>query len=84
MKFAKACRRAGIRPVLGVNLAYRWRRVARAEERASAYRDHRKTPVRGGAFRDLPVERGGLPRATFLAAADTSGGLGRGGRRYAG
>jgi error-prone DNA polymerase len=30
--------------------------------------------VRGGAFRDLPVERGGLPRVTVLAAADTSGG----------
>ena len=73
VKFAKACRRAGIRPVLGVDLAYRWSSSA-SEERASAYRDHRKSPVRGGAFRDLPVERGGLPRATFLAAADTHGG----------
>src|SRR5688500_1813021 len=58
VKFPKACRRAGIRPVLGVDLAYRWSSSA-SEERASAYRDHRKSPVRGGAFRDLPVERGG-------------------------
>ena len=66
VKFAKACRRAGIRPVLGVNLAYR--------PRWSSSERQRKTPARGGAFRDLPVERGGLPRATFLAAADTGGG----------
>ncbi len=67
VKFAKACRPAGIRPVLGVNLAYR----SSPPPPPSA---DRKTPARGGAFRDLPVERGGLPRATFLAAADTRGG----------
>ena len=67
VKFAKACRRAGIRPVLGVNLAYR-------SSPPSPPSGDRRTPVRGGAFRDLPVERGGLPRATFLATADTRGG----------
>src|SRR6201991_1946321 len=48
VKFAKACLAAGIRPVLGVDLAYR-----------SAYRSdrvetttHTRTPVRGGAYRD--------------------------------
>src|SRR5688500_18338704 len=56
VKFTKACVAAGIRPVLGVDLAYaddsRW---PRSEGKA-------RTPVRGGAFRDLR-----LPRATFLA-----------------
>ena len=66
VKFAKACRRAGIRPVLGVDLAYR--------TSAPGSLAKGRTPVRGGAFRDLPAERGGLPRATFLAAADTQGG----------
>ena len=66
VKFAKACQRAGIRPVLGVNLAYRG--GASAASRAA------RTPTRGGAYRDLPLERGGLPRATFLASADTGGG----------
>ena len=64
VKFAKACRQAGIRPVLGVDLAYR---SSAPSPRAA----DRRTPVRGGAFRDQPVERGGLPRVTFLAAADT-------------
>ncbi len=67
VKFAKACRQAGIRPVLGVSLAYR-------TETAPHPTADRKSPARGGAYRDLPVERGGLPRATFLAAADTGGG----------
>ena len=78
VKFAKACMRAGIRPVLGVNLAYRtgvsprWPVPAHgpAQEPASRLR----TPTRGGAYRDRPLERGGLPRATFLAGADTGGG----------
>ncbi|MDO9494606.1 MAG: PHP domain-containing protein, partial [Nocardioides sp.] len=65
VKFAKACLQAGIRPVLGVSLAYRLGGPGPARTR---------TPARGGAFRDLPAERGGLPRATFLASADTHGG----------
>ncbi len=70
VKFAKACLQAGISPVLGVDLAYRvptgdigWSRPAPA-----------RTPTRGGAFRDLPAERGGLPRVTLLASGDTHGG----------
>ncbi|GEP32935.1 DNA-directed DNA polymerase [Nocardioides szechwanensis] len=65
VKFAKACLQAGIRPVLGVSLAYRF---------SDPGSTRAKTPARGGAFRDLPAERGGLPRATFLASADTHGG----------
>ena len=68
VKFAKACLSAGIRPVLGVDLAYRDRPV----DPSGPARP--RTPTRGGAFRDLPAEQGGLPRATFLAAADTHGG----------
>jgi error-prone DNA polymerase len=52
IRFAKACRSAGVRPVLGVDLALGPRPVDRA-----------RTPVRGGAFRDAR-----LPRVTFLAA----------------
>ncbi len=71
VKFAKACLRAGIQPVLGVNLAYRGTSVgATAAGGASRVR----TPARGGAYRDLPIEQGGLPRATILASADTGGG----------
>ncbi len=60
VKFAKACLRAGIRPVLGVDLAYA--EVAPGPDRwSSASRP--RTPVKGGAFRDPR-----LPRATFLAS----------------
>ncbi|WP_346385289.1 DNA polymerase III subunit alpha [Nocardioides sp.] len=64
VKFAKSCHAAGIRPVLGVDLAYR--PTASEPPRSS---DQRRTPVRGGAFRD---DR--LPRVTFLASGDGSGG----------
>ncbi|GEP37110.1 DNA-directed DNA polymerase [Nocardioides psychrotolerans] len=76
VKFAKACLRAGIRPVLGVSLAYTGgagalvRQTVRPADRPTATR----TPARGGAFRDLPAEQGGLARATFLASTDTHGG----------
>src|SRR4051794_25678144 len=67
VKFTRACHTAGIRPVLGVDLAYRpvLPALGLAPTRA-------RTPVRGGAYRD-PVE-GGLPRVTFLASADGAGG----------
>ena len=63
VKFAKACLGAGIRPVLGVDLAYRptSRWSSRAQRRVETTKPSR-TPVRGGAFRDPR-----LPRATFLA-----------------
>ena len=70
VKFAKACSQAGIRPVLGVDLAYRTSPPETTPTRSPA----RRNPVRGGTYRDLPPEQGGLPRATFLAAADTHGG----------
>ncbi len=65
VKFARSCHGAGIRPVLGVELAHR--PVLPAPPVAKA-----RTPVRGGAFRE-PVG-GGLPRVTFLATADGRGG----------
>ncbi|GAB3265792.1 DNA polymerase III subunit alpha [Nocardioides dilutus] len=68
VKFARACYAAGVRPVLGVELAHR-------PALAPAVPDdgpRRRTPVRGGAFRE-PVG-GGLPRVTFLATADSAGG----------
>ena len=68
VKHALACRSAGIRPVLGVDLAY-------APSRAPSTV---RAPARGGAFRDLAPERGGLPRVTLLAHAGGPGG-GRGG-----
>jgi error-prone DNA polymerase len=57
VKFAVACSRAGIRPVLGVDLALH------PEERpGTTGSPQRRTPVRGGAVVDL-----GLPRVTVLA-----------------
>ncbi len=76
IKFAKACLRAGIRPVLGVDLAYTplssvTASPSRSETPSSPHLAHavRRQPVRGGAFRDPR-----LPRVTFLA----SGGGGAG------
>ncbi len=64
VKFVQACQQAGIRPVLGVDLA-----VAPAGAVGTAGRGvPARTPVRGGAHRDLPAHRGGLPRVTFLAS----------------
>ena len=62
VKFAKACLSGGVRPVLGVDLAYRDHRGA------SVAGPSARTPVRGGAFRDLR-----LPRVTFLAAGGRAG-----------
>src|SRR3954469_2573587 len=66
VKFARACYAAGIRPVLGVELAHHptqpWTTVA----------SRSRTPVRGGSFRD--PAGGGLPRVTVLASADGPGG----------
>lgn len=67
VKFARACYAAGIRPVLGVELAHHptlpWGEPGRS-----------RTPVRGGAFRDPAPTAGGRPRVTFLASADGPGG----------
>ncbi|MBF4160609.1 DNA polymerase III subunit alpha [Nocardioides acrostichi] len=63
VKFAGACRAAGLSPVLGVDLAYR--RLAPSGLSGGSSR----TPVRGGAFRDPR-----LPRVTLLAQAAGPGG----------
>ena len=68
VKFAQACRAAGIRPVLGVDLAYR--PVAAEDDRRRPGRS--RTPVRGGAFRDPTWDS--LPRVTLLASAGGPGG----------
>ena len=65
VKFAKACLQAGIRPVLGVDLAYRRLSsvdVASRSERVETTRPVRARPCAVGAFRDPR-----LPRVTFLA-----------------
>ncbi|MFC4786657.1 DNA polymerase III subunit alpha, partial [Nocardioides sp. MAHUQ-72] len=62
VKFAKACLSAGVRPVLGVDLAHRpTLTTTSSDEVARAGRP--RTPVRGGAFRDPR-----LPRVTLLAS----------------
>jgi error-prone DNA polymerase len=73
VKFAKACLRAGIRPVLGVDLGHRGTSYGGSQLRPPPHDvpggpEQRRTPVRGGAFRDPR-----LPRATFLAHAGSSG-----------
>ncbi|TDT36588.1 DNA polymerase III alpha subunit [Streptomyces sp. BK208] len=62
VRFAKACAKAGVRPLFGTELA-----VAAPEPEAertdtSVRRDRLRTPVRGGAFVDESA-----PRVTFLA-----------------
>ncbi|MGA5899701.1 DNA polymerase III subunit alpha [Streptomyces venetus] len=57
VRFAKACAKAGVRPVFGADLA-----VAGVEPPESGPRSRRRTPVRGGAFVDESA-----PRVTFLA-----------------
>ncbi|MFF5016008.1 DNA polymerase III subunit alpha [Streptomyces sp. NPDC001165] len=54
VRFAKACAKAGVRPLFGVNLA--------VGEPADARRERRRAPVRGGAFVDESAAR-----VTFLA-----------------
>ncbi|AEW93296.1 MULTISPECIES: DNA polymerase III subunit alpha [Streptomycetaceae] len=64
VRFAKACRGAGVRPVFGVGLAVP--EAAGVERAARAVR--RRTPVRGGAFVDESA-----PRALFLARDGAAG-----------
>jgi len=58
VRFAKACLRAGIRPVLGVDLAVEPSGLLPGQRQSPA-----RSPARGGAFRDPD-----LPRITLLAA----------------
>src|SRR4051794_40941572 len=63
VRFAKACLQGGVRPVLGVDLAFAPLHAWSGREQPSASRPTR-VPVRGGAFRDRR-----LPRVTFLAGS---------------
>ncbi|GAA2508754.1 DNA polymerase III subunit alpha [Streptomyces longisporus] len=60
VRFAKACARAGVRPLFGAELAVQ--HPARLREDDPVRRERRRTPVRGGAFIDEST-----PRVTFLA-----------------
>ena len=75
VRFAKACLSAGIKPVLGVDLALAptglvpgpWARGPARGPGRGGLPEPSRAPSRGGAFRDLR-----LPRVTFLAT-DRSG-----------
>ncbi|MET9503203.1 DNA polymerase III subunit alpha [Streptomyces sp. NPDC006622] len=60
VRFAKACAKAGVRPLFGVDLAVTAPEPVRKERR--------RTPVRGGAFVDESA-----PRVTFLARDGAQG-----------
>ncbi|MGW3119771.1 DNA polymerase III subunit alpha [Streptomyces sp. NPDC001107] len=60
VRFAKACAKAGVRPLFGAELAVQ--QPARLREDDPVRRERRRTPVRGGAFIDEST-----PRVTFLA-----------------
>ncbi|HEY6933482.1 MAG TPA: DNA polymerase III subunit alpha [Marmoricola sp.] len=63
VRFVNACSAAGIRPILGADLAFA-RGRSRPGQPPSGRPDPRpRTPVRGGAYRDPR-----LPRVTFLAS----------------
>ncbi len=68
VRFAKACMQAGVRPILGVDLAVApsgaLPPVATGDPFGRGPGRALRTPVRGGSFRDPR-----LPRATFLAAS---------------
>ncbi|MFF8969180.1 DNA polymerase III subunit alpha [Streptomyces sp. NPDC014995] len=60
VRFAKACAKAGVRPLFGVDLAVTAPEPVRKD--GAVRRERRRTPVRGGAFVDESA-----PRVTFLA-----------------
>ncbi|MFE1509337.1 DNA polymerase III subunit alpha [Streptomyces sp. NPDC058726] len=62
VRFAKACAKAGVRPLFGAELAVAAPAASPAAGDESVRRDRRRTPVRGGAFVDESA-----PRVTFLA-----------------
>ncbi|HET6939204.1 MAG TPA: PHP domain-containing protein, partial [Nocardioides sp.] len=79
VKFTRACHVAGIRPVLGVELAHCPTLPTGGSRRPtqpwSTVTPKARTPVRGGSYRDPgPGVGGGLPRVTVLASADGPGG----------
>jgi error-prone DNA polymerase len=62
VRFAKACAKAGVRPLFGADLAVAPPASAPERGETSVRRDRHRTPVRGGAFVDESA-----PRVTFLA-----------------
>ncbi|MFF9319509.1 DNA polymerase III subunit alpha [Streptomyces sp. NPDC014735] len=60
VRFAKACERAGVRPIFGTELAVGAATAERTREGGGAHQ--LRTPARGGAFVDESA-----PRVTFLA-----------------
>ncbi|MFF0590447.1 DNA polymerase III subunit alpha [Streptomyces sp. NPDC003781] len=62
VRFAKACARAGVRPLFGAELAVAAPEPEADRTETSVRRDRRRVPVRGGAFVDESA-----PRVTFLA-----------------
>ncbi|MFG3551296.1 DNA polymerase III subunit alpha [Streptomyces sp. NPDC047725] len=62
VRFAKACARAGVRPLFGADLAVAAPGPDAGRADTSVRRGRRRTPVRGGAFVDESA-----PRVTFLA-----------------
>ncbi len=67
VRFAKACMRNGIRPVLGVDLAVEPSDLIRPPADRSRPAGARSSPARGGSYRD--PEAGPLPRVTLLAGS---------------
>ncbi len=64
IRFVKACQSAGIRPVLGVDLALASQEGPQVAGSVRGPAPRARTPVRGGTFRDPR-----LPRVTFLAGS---------------
>ncbi|MCX5364778.1 DNA polymerase III subunit alpha [Streptomyces sp. NBC_00124] len=62
VRFAKACAKAGVRPVFGVELAVEELAPEPVRQGDSVRLEKRRAPVRGGAFIDEST-----PRVTFLA-----------------
>ncbi|OSC67368.1 DNA polymerase III subunit alpha [Streptomyces sp. 4F] len=62
VRFAKACAKAGVRPLFGAELAVAAPEPEAERAETSVRRDRRRAPVRGGAFVDESA-----PRVTFLA-----------------
>ncbi|MFC7015939.1 DNA polymerase III subunit alpha [Streptomyces viridiviolaceus] len=62
VRFAKACAKAGVRPLFGAELAVSAPEPGADRTETSVRRDRRRAPVRGGAFVDESA-----PRVTFLA-----------------
>ncbi|MGC9377036.1 DNA polymerase III subunit alpha [Streptomyces sp. MH13] len=62
VRFAKACAKAGVRPLFGAELAVAAPEPEADRTETSVRRDRRRAPVRGGAFVDESA-----PRVAFLA-----------------